>query len=112
MATVGPLYPPQVAILATLMQAARGRGSLGPLFSLNRSVVGLYLIAFLVTMNAEEVEKLYATLTLKEREGPVMPLQGNSKDVRVRRLALRLVGKILSNKLVNMDAFITHIPRI
>ncbi|TXG63694.1 hypothetical protein EZV62_010688 [Acer yangbiense] len=49
-------------------------------------------------MNAEEVAKLCAALNLKERGGPMMPLQGNLKEVRAKRLALRFVEKILSNK--------------
>ncbi|TXG48918.1 hypothetical protein EZV62_024793 [Acer yangbiense] len=41
-----------------------------------------------------------------------MPLQKALKDDGEKRLALRFVGKILSNKLVNRDAFIHMIPKI
>ncbi|KAK3224556.1 hypothetical protein Dsin_011581 [Dipteronia sinensis] len=41
-----------------------------------------------------------------------MPLQLGLKDDGEKRLALRLVGKILSNTLVNRDTFIGVIPKI
>jgi hypothetical protein len=63
-------------------------------------------------MNADSVAKLCGALTLKEREGPLQPLATNLKDGGEKRLALRLVGKLLSTKLVNRTAFIDLMPRI
>ncbi|KAK3195438.1 hypothetical protein Dsin_026748 [Dipteronia sinensis] len=63
-------------------------------------------------MNADEVAQLCEALTLQDLEGPLMPLQADLKNDGKRRLALRLVGKILSNKLVNRDVFMHLIPRI
>ncbi|TXG57331.1 hypothetical protein EZV62_018644 [Acer yangbiense] len=63
-------------------------------------------------MNADEVAKLCGALSLKEKEGPLMPLKKTLKDDGEKRLGLKLVGKILSNKLVNWDAFMHLIPKI
>ncbi|TXG48274.1 hypothetical protein EZV62_027568 [Acer yangbiense] len=63
-------------------------------------------------MNADEVAKLCESLSLKEKEGPLRQLQTSLKDDGRKRLAFRLVGKILSNKLVNREAFMTLIPKI
>ncbi|TXG70041.1 hypothetical protein EZV62_004976 [Acer yangbiense] len=63
-------------------------------------------------MNAEDVAVLCEALTLKEKEGPLEPLQIGLKSDGEKRLALKLVGKFLSNKLVNRAAFISMIPRI
>ncbi|KAK3212697.1 hypothetical protein Dsin_017403 [Dipteronia sinensis] len=66
----------------------------------------------LVRMNADEVAILCGALSLKEKKGPLMPFQVDLKDEGEKRLALCLVGKVLSNKLVNREAFIHLIPRI
>ncbi|TXG55227.1 hypothetical protein EZV62_020483 [Acer yangbiense] len=54
-------------------------------------------------MDADEVASLCAALSLKEKYGPLMPLQVDLKNKGEKLLALRLVGKILSNKLVNRE---------
>ncbi|TXG68287.1 hypothetical protein EZV62_003222 [Acer yangbiense] len=63
-------------------------------------------------MNAEDVAKLCESLTLKDKEGPLRPLATGLKDGGEKRPALRLVGKLLSTKSVNRDAFINLIPKI
>ncbi|TXG72948.1 hypothetical protein EZV62_001527 [Acer yangbiense] len=62
-------------------------------------------------MNADDVAKLCEALSLKEKEGPLMPLQTVMKEDGERRLALKLVGKIMANKMVNRDAFNGVIPK-
>ncbi|KAK0598542.1 hypothetical protein LWI29_035724 [Acer saccharum] len=59
-------------------------------------------------MNAEDVAKLCESLTLKDKEGPLRPLAPGLKDGGEKRL----VGKLLSTKSVNRDAFINLIPKI
>ncbi|KAK3226497.1 hypothetical protein Dsin_006359 [Dipteronia sinensis] len=49
-------------------------------------------------------------MSLKESEGPQMPLQVDLKTDREKRLALRVVGHIMSNKMVNTDTFIRLMP--
>ncbi|KAK3210815.1 hypothetical protein Dsin_015521 [Dipteronia sinensis] len=63
-------------------------------------------------MNAKKVAKLCAALSLKEKEGPLLALQSNLSKDGEQRLSLRLVSKILSNKLVNRDTFVNLMPRI
>ncbi|KAK3204613.1 hypothetical protein Dsin_018659 [Dipteronia sinensis] len=62
-------------------------------------------------MNADEVAHLCEALSLKEKEGPLMPLLTVLRNDGENRLALRLVGKMLSSKLVNREAFIHLIPK-
>ncbi|KAK3204479.1 hypothetical protein Dsin_018525 [Dipteronia sinensis] len=63
-------------------------------------------------MNAEEIAKLCDSLTLKENEGPLMPMCRELTNDEVRGLALRLIGKLLSNKSVNKEAFMIVMPKI
>ncbi|KAK3231576.1 hypothetical protein Dsin_003457 [Dipteronia sinensis] len=63
-------------------------------------------------MHADEVTKLCAELSLKEEEGPLMSLNTDLKDDGEKILAFRLVGEVLSNKLVNREVFISTILRI
>ncbi|TXG66222.1 hypothetical protein EZV62_007497 [Acer yangbiense] len=56
-------------------------------------------------MNENEIARLCASMTLKEREGPVRKLQADLKNDGLRRLATSLVGKVLSPKPVNRDGF-------
>ncbi|KAK2650551.1 hypothetical protein Ddye_018040 [Dipteronia dyeriana] len=64
------------------------------------------------TMNAEEVGKLCASLSLTDREGPVHKLQDGLKIAEAQKLVLCLTGKFLSPNLINRDAFRTLIPKI
>ncbi|KAK2639395.1 hypothetical protein Ddye_027190 [Dipteronia dyeriana] len=61
-------------------------------------------------MNADEVADLCEAISLKDQEGNLVPLQVGLRVDGEKRP--RLVGKILSNKLVNREAFIGVIPKI
>ncbi|KAK3210919.1 hypothetical protein Dsin_015625 [Dipteronia sinensis] len=63
-------------------------------------------------MSFEEVVMLYANMTLLEEEGPMGRLQDDLKEDGLRRLALSLVGKVLTNKKVNGEAFMGLISRV
>ncbi|KAK3199011.1 hypothetical protein Dsin_022426 [Dipteronia sinensis] len=63
-------------------------------------------------MGAEEIATLCASMTLKEREGPVRRLHDELKVAGERKMALCLAGRILSLYLINRDAFRTIISRI
>ncbi|KAK1551390.1 hypothetical protein Q3G72_034768 [Acer saccharum] len=56
-------------------------------------------------MNADEVARLCASMSLKDREGPVRSLQTGLKDAGLKRLANSLVGKVLTTKTVHRDGF-------
>ncbi|KAK2647289.1 hypothetical protein Ddye_014778 [Dipteronia dyeriana] len=56
-------------------------------------------------MNAEEILKLCASMTLMERERPVRRLQTDLKEAGLQRMATSLIGKVLSRKTVNKEAF-------
>ncbi|TXG58254.1 hypothetical protein EZV62_016083 [Acer yangbiense] len=56
-------------------------------------------------MNTNEIASLCASLSLKERDGPVRTLQVDLKDAGLRLLATSLVGKVLSLRSVNRDGF-------
>ncbi|TXG54037.1 hypothetical protein EZV62_019293 [Acer yangbiense] len=57
-------------------------------------------------MNPEELEMLCSALSIREKEKPVGTLATNLKKRGERLLSLCLVGKVLTNKLVNKEAFI------
>ncbi|KAK2648728.1 hypothetical protein Ddye_016217 [Dipteronia dyeriana] len=64
---------------------------------------------FLVTMiDANDVSKLCVALSLRDKEGPDEDLKIDGE----KRMAHRLVGKVLANKLVNRDVFISVISMI
>ncbi|KAK2656336.1 hypothetical protein Ddye_009388 [Dipteronia dyeriana] len=63
-------------------------------------------------MNTEEVAKLCEALTLKENEGPVRSLRTNLMEDGMKRLGYKLVGKLLSTKLVNRETCTMMIPKI
>ncbi|KAK3225038.1 hypothetical protein Dsin_004900 [Dipteronia sinensis] len=63
-------------------------------------------------MKAKEIAKLCDSLTLKDNDGLVMPIRRDLTIDGVRLLALRLIGKLLSNKSVNREAFMTVVPII
>ena len=63
-------------------------------------------------MDAQEIAKLCENLSLKDKEGPLMPLREGLRDDGGKRLTLRLASRIKSNKLVNRDTFINLIPKI
>ncbi|KAK3226095.1 hypothetical protein Dsin_005957 [Dipteronia sinensis] len=63
-------------------------------------------------MGSEENARLCANLNLLETEGPVQRLQACLMTAVAERLSLSLVGKVLTNKVVNMDAFVGVIKTI
>ncbi|TXG51194.1 hypothetical protein EZV62_023718 [Acer yangbiense] len=63
-------------------------------------------------MNPEDIASLYASLTITPRDGPIQLLDGHLMTDAKHRLSLCLVGKILSSKGVNRDAFMCVVGRI
>ncbi|KAK3180241.1 hypothetical protein Dsin_000130 [Dipteronia sinensis] len=65
-------------------------------------------------MKAGEIERLYGALSLKEKvcPVPVQVLDTGLKGLGEQRLALCLVGKVLSTTLINREAFMSLIARI
>ncbi|KAK3229059.1 hypothetical protein Dsin_000940 [Dipteronia sinensis] len=63
-------------------------------------------------MNVEDIALLCTGLSIQERERPVCTLYGNLKDNGERRLALCLVGKVFSTKLVNKNVFMGDMNKI
>ncbi|KAK3189523.1 hypothetical protein Dsin_029084 [Dipteronia sinensis] len=67
-------------------------------------------------MDAEDIAAMCASLSLSEQEreseGPVQRLEGNLKSAAMHRMSLCVVGKVLSNKKVNWEAFMRVIRRI
>ena len=54
---------------------------------------------FLITIDAREIAELCEALSLKEKEGPPVPLREDIKDGGERRLTLCLTGRIKSNQI-------------
>ncbi|TXG47751.1 hypothetical protein EZV62_027045 [Acer yangbiense] len=63
-------------------------------------------------MESSDIACLCASLSLTEKDGPVQILEENLKIEAVHRMSLYLMGKLLSNKVVNKEAFIRVISRI
>ncbi|TXG57565.1 hypothetical protein EZV62_015394 [Acer yangbiense] len=65
-------------------------------------------------MGSQEIERLCASLSLKdkEKEGPVHTLHGGLKENGALKMALCLAGKFLSPDMVNREAFRSVILRI
>ncbi|KAK4853783.1 hypothetical protein QYF36_014514 [Acer negundo] len=57
-------------------------------------------------MDVDELDRLCSALSIQELEGPVQSLDEGMKTRRERKLALCLVGKVMTKVLVNKDAFI------
>ncbi|TXG73161.1 hypothetical protein EZV62_001740 [Acer yangbiense] len=57
-------------------------------------------------MDADELERLCSALSIQELEGPVNSLDEGMKNIRERKLAFCLVGKVMTKVLVNKEAFI------
>ncbi|KAK1550953.1 hypothetical protein Q3G72_027583 [Acer saccharum] len=66
----------------------------------------LSLVVWMLTMDAEKLERLCNVLSIQELEGPVKSLDEGMKTRRERKLAFYLVGKVMIKVLVNKDAFI------
>ncbi|KAK2664334.1 hypothetical protein Ddye_002908 [Dipteronia dyeriana] len=63
-------------------------------------------------MDPNDIARLCASMSLSERDGPVRKLKDSLKIAAVQRMSLCLVGKVLSNKPVNREAFMRVIGRI
>ncbi|TXG69190.1 hypothetical protein EZV62_004125 [Acer yangbiense] len=63
-------------------------------------------------MDPDEIARLYASLSIKGKEERVRSVQDTLKNSAGKKLDLCLVGKILSHKRVNRDAFRAVMPRI
>ncbi|KAL5818499.1 hypothetical protein ACOSQ4_022341 [Xanthoceras sorbifolium] len=63
-------------------------------------------------MEFKDLESLCASLSLKEEAAAVMPLDRNLLAQGQIKIALCLVGKFLTNKLVNWEAFRATILKI
>ncbi|KAK2650220.1 hypothetical protein Ddye_017709 [Dipteronia dyeriana] len=64
------------------------------------------------TMNSEEIVRLCASFSLKDVEGLIRKPSADLKLVVIQRLTLSLVGKVLSSKLVNREAFMKVLKNI
>ncbi|KAK3211635.1 hypothetical protein Dsin_016341 [Dipteronia sinensis] len=63
-------------------------------------------------MNADDMASVCNALSFKEKEWSVRTLDTKLKSMGEQRLALCLVGKILTTKLINRDAFIDVMNRV
>ncbi|TXG53536.1 hypothetical protein EZV62_018792 [Acer yangbiense] len=63
-------------------------------------------------MDSEDISRMCASLSLIEREGPIRKLGNNLKLAAIQRLSVSLVGKIITKKVVNREAFMRVIGRI
>ncbi|TXG70892.1 hypothetical protein EZV62_005827 [Acer yangbiense] len=63
-------------------------------------------------MDVEDIERLCASLSFLENEGPVRILEDKLKMAAVQRISVSLVGKILTQKSVNREAFKIVIGKI
>ncbi|KAL5827898.1 hypothetical protein ACOSQ3_019749 [Xanthoceras sorbifolium] len=63
-------------------------------------------------MNANDIATLCANMKLTEEEKDVVCIEGSTKVEGVKKLSLCLVGKLLSSRLTNREAFRSFIARI
>ncbi|KAL5857646.1 hypothetical protein ACOSQ3_005104 [Xanthoceras sorbifolium] len=63
-------------------------------------------------MEATDIAKLCETLSLSEKEGPIVHLDASLKKIGMDKMNLCSVGKIISSKIINREAFCTVIPKI
>ncbi|KAK3193471.1 hypothetical protein Dsin_024781 [Dipteronia sinensis] len=63
-------------------------------------------------MDSEDIASLCASLSISECDGHVQLLDGKIMAEAINRLSLCVVGKVLSRKIVNRDAFIRVIGKI
>ncbi|TXG62563.1 hypothetical protein EZV62_009557 [Acer yangbiense] len=66
----------------------------------------------LITMSENEIASLCNALSIGEKESPAKILDVKLKDKGEQRLALCLVGKVLTSKIVNREAFKDVMKRI
>ncbi|KAL5813128.1 hypothetical protein ACOSQ3_028078 [Xanthoceras sorbifolium] len=63
-------------------------------------------------MDSEELANLCASMSSIDVEAPMVRMEGLLKEVGERKLGLCLVGKVITNRQVNRDAFWGIIPKI
>ncbi|KAL5850007.1 hypothetical protein ACOSQ4_008020 [Xanthoceras sorbifolium] len=63
-------------------------------------------------MDADGITRLCARMTLSEEEGVAVNIEGATKLLGMEKLSLCLVGKLLTSKITNRDAFRSLIARI
>ncbi|TXG47986.1 hypothetical protein EZV62_027280 [Acer yangbiense] len=63
-------------------------------------------------MDQEEIVRLCASLSLKSKEETLWSIRDTLKDSAGRKLDLCLVGKVLTNKHINREAFRTVMPKV
>ncbi|KAL5739486.1 hypothetical protein ACOSQ2_028666 [Xanthoceras sorbifolium] len=63
-------------------------------------------------MDEVEIAKLCESLSLSDKDGPIATMDNDLKKNGVQKLALSLVGKVITNKVINREAFRSVIPKI
>ncbi|TXG71143.1 hypothetical protein EZV62_006078 [Acer yangbiense] len=63
-------------------------------------------------MDSDEISRLCASLSIKGKDEKVWSVKGSLQEAAGKKLELCLVGKILTRKHVNKDAFRAVIPKI
>ncbi|KAL5819222.1 hypothetical protein ACOSQ4_023064 [Xanthoceras sorbifolium] len=63
-------------------------------------------------MDTTDIVKLCETLSLSEKDGPIASLDSDLRKIGSVKLTLSLVGKVISNKAINREAFRSIIPKI
>ncbi|KAL5834850.1 hypothetical protein ACOSQ3_014440 [Xanthoceras sorbifolium] len=63
-------------------------------------------------MDPEEFEALCTSLSIKEEEGPILAMDRSLRNQGQKKVDHSLIGKFLSNKLINGEAFRATIAKI
>ncbi|TXG56791.1 hypothetical protein EZV62_018104 [Acer yangbiense] len=63
-------------------------------------------------MDTKEISRLCATMTLKEREGPVRTLKEELRVEGLLMISCSLVGKVLTKQQVNREAFMAVMTKV
>ncbi|KAL5762831.1 hypothetical protein ACOSP7_019095 [Xanthoceras sorbifolium] len=63
-------------------------------------------------MDIDGITKLCANMNLSAEEGAVVHIEGVEKEDGVKKISLCLVGKLLTTKLMNREAFCALITKI
>ncbi|KAL5807825.1 hypothetical protein ACOSQ3_028516 [Xanthoceras sorbifolium] len=63
-------------------------------------------------MDGFDISNLCASLSLSENDGPIATLDLNLCRIGAHKLLSYLVGKVLSNRVINREAFRSILPKI
>ncbi|KAL5834590.1 hypothetical protein ACOSQ4_014087 [Xanthoceras sorbifolium] len=63
-------------------------------------------------MEGFDIANLCASLSLSEKDGPITKLDPYLQRIGPHKLSLCLVGKVITNKVINREAFRTILPKI